>query len=108
MANRPLRSRTVELNEDGAEFTAGESNGYRPSDQPEVLGSADEHLEGPEIITRQVPGPEALDLEVTETNLGQRDQKLQWPTLTTCVISLPTCYQLFRTVADKCRQCSSQ
>jgi hypothetical protein len=52
MANRTLHSHTVELNQDGVEFTAGECDGNRPSDQPEVLGSADEHLDGPEIISR--------------------------------------------------------
>jgi hypothetical protein len=73
MANRTLRSRTVELNQDGVEFRAGESDGDRASGQPELLGRADEHLEGPETITRQVPESESLDLEVTETNLGQLD-----------------------------------
>jgi hypothetical protein len=47
MASLTLRSRTVELNQEGEEFTAGESDGEQPSNQLEVLGSADEKLEGP-------------------------------------------------------------
>ena len=73
MANRTLRSRTVELKEDGVEFSAGESDGDRPSEQSEVLGSVDERLEGLETITRQVPESETLNTEVTETGLGQSD-----------------------------------
>jgi hypothetical protein len=59
-------------NQNGVDFTAGESDGDQPSNQLEVLGSADEQLERSEIIRRQVPESETLNTEVTETNLGQR------------------------------------
>jgi hypothetical protein len=68
-----MASRTVEMNQEGVEFTAGESDGEQPSNQLEVLGSADEQLEGPEVITRQVPESETLNIEVTKTNVGQGD-----------------------------------
>jgi hypothetical protein len=71
MANRTLRNRTIELNQKGVEFTAGESDSVRPAEQSEVLGSANGQLEGPEIIMRQVAGSEALDTELIESNLGQ-------------------------------------
>jgi hypothetical protein len=60
-----LRSCTVDLNQDGVEFTAGESDGDWPSDQPAVLGSVEEQLEGPEIIMQQVPESETLNREET-------------------------------------------
>jgi hypothetical protein len=45
MANRALRSRTVEVSQEICEITAEESPSDWPSAQPEVLGSASEHIE---------------------------------------------------------------
>jgi hypothetical protein len=45
MANRTLRSRTVEISEKGVEFTAGESVSDWPCDQPRLLGSFEEQFE---------------------------------------------------------------
>jgi hypothetical protein len=72
MGNCTLRSRTADLNQDGVEFTARESNSDPRSDQPKVLGSAEEQPEGLKVIMWQVPESETLNLEVTETNLGQQ------------------------------------
>jgi hypothetical protein len=108
MANRTLRSRTVELNGDGAEFTAGESDGDRPSEQSEVLGSVDERLEGLETITRQVPESGTLGTEVTDMELGQQDivEVMEDPSPEISIANpndLPACCQLLRTVTNKCK-----
>jgi hypothetical protein len=68
MAKRTLRSRTVELNQDGVGFTAGEENDDPGNDQPEVLGSVDEQLEETEIVTQKVARSESRNLEVTQHN----------------------------------------
>jgi hypothetical protein len=71
MAKRTLRSHTVELNQDGVEFTAGEEDDHPSMDEVAVLGSADEQIEETENVTQQVASSETRNLVGTGANVGR-------------------------------------